>query len=305
MRDARGAPTCTSTAWPRRVARRELPPRGTPEKRSIAGADRRTSGHQAKLHDAGYAGFTFPVEYGGQGLTWSTSECSSTRRGVSTSRSTSSGCRSTFSAARSSRAAPTSRSCATPEDPRGRGRWLQFLSEPSGGSDLAGLLTPAIGTATLRGQRPEDWSTGAHLSDFALCPVRTRWDVPKHKGSPCSSSTCARRVSSCAGSSRSTAAPSSARSSSPTWSCPPRTSSAKRTKAGGWPAPARDRARLAGAHVEPASRRRAGGAPSRGAGEAEEGARRQSRSESPRTRSCTSRPKCRAACRQRVARGIK
>jgi alkylation response protein AidB-like acyl-CoA dehydrogenase len=26
------------------------------------------------------------------------------------------------------------------------------------------------------------WSTGAHLSDFALCPVRTRWDVPKYKG---------------------------------------------------------------------------------------------------------------------------
>jgi alkylation response protein AidB-like acyl-CoA dehydrogenase len=26
------------------------------------------------------------------------------------------------------------------------------------------------------------WSTGAHLSDFAMCPVRTRWDVPKHKG---------------------------------------------------------------------------------------------------------------------------
>ena len=23
---------------------------------------------------------------------------------------------------------------------------------------------------------------GAALSDFALCPVRTRWDVPKHKG---------------------------------------------------------------------------------------------------------------------------
>ena len=26
------------------------------------------------------------------------------------------------------------------------------------------------------------WSTGAYASDFALCPVRTRWDVPKHKG---------------------------------------------------------------------------------------------------------------------------
>ena len=26
------------------------------------------------------------------------------------------------------------------------------------------------------------WSSSAHLSDFGLCPVRTRWDVPKHQG---------------------------------------------------------------------------------------------------------------------------
>ena len=26
------------------------------------------------------------------------------------------------------------------------------------------------------------WSSGAQFADFALCPVRTRWDVPKHQG---------------------------------------------------------------------------------------------------------------------------
>ena len=65
----------------------------------------------------------------------------------------------------------------------GEERWLQFLSEPSGGSDLAGLLTRATrdgDSFVVNGQKT--WSTGAHLSDFALCPVRTRWDVPKHKG---------------------------------------------------------------------------------------------------------------------------
>ena len=61
--------------------------------------------------------------------------------------------------------------------------WLQFLSEPSGGSDLAGLLTSAVrdgDTYILNGQKT--WSTGAHLCDFAMCPVRTAWDRPKHKG---------------------------------------------------------------------------------------------------------------------------
>jgi len=65
----------------------------------------------------------------------------------------------------------------------GKELWLQFLSEPSGGSDLAGLLTSAVRDGDyyiVNGQKT--WSTGAHLSDFALCPVRTRWDVPKHKG---------------------------------------------------------------------------------------------------------------------------
>ena len=66
---------------------------------------------------------------------------------------------------------------------RGDHIWVQFLSEPSGGSDLAASLT--------RADRRDDgwvlngakiWSSGAEAADFALCLARTNWDVPKHEG---------------------------------------------------------------------------------------------------------------------------
>jgi alkylation response protein AidB-like acyl-CoA dehydrogenase len=66
---------------------------------------------------------------------------------------------------------------------RGEELWLQLLSEPSGGSDIAGLLTRADRDGErylLNGQKT--WSTGALHADFGLCPARTRWDVPKHQG---------------------------------------------------------------------------------------------------------------------------
>ncbi|MDO8731494.1 MAG: acyl-CoA dehydrogenase family protein [Actinomycetota bacterium] len=59
----------------------------------------------------------------------------------------------------------------------------QFLSEPSGGSDLAGLLTRASrdgDTYVINGQKT--WSTNAFAADFATCLVRTDWDAPKHRG---------------------------------------------------------------------------------------------------------------------------
>ncbi|HBJ73934.1 MAG TPA: acyl-CoA dehydrogenase [Actinobacteria bacterium] len=59
----------------------------------------------------------------------------------------------------------------------------QFLSEPSGGSDLAGLLTRAQrdgDTYIINGQKT--WSTNAFAADFATCLVRTDWDAPKHRG---------------------------------------------------------------------------------------------------------------------------
>ncbi len=61
--------------------------------------------------------------------------------------------------------------------------WMQFLSEPSGGSDVAGALTTAIRDGdewVLNGSKI--WTTGAWWSDWALCLARTNWDVPKHRG---------------------------------------------------------------------------------------------------------------------------
>jgi alkylation response protein AidB-like acyl-CoA dehydrogenase len=61
--------------------------------------------------------------------------------------------------------------------------WMQFLSEPSGGSDLAGALTTAVRDGdewVLNGSKV--WTTGAWWADWAICLARTDWDVPKHQG---------------------------------------------------------------------------------------------------------------------------
>jgi alkylation response protein AidB-like acyl-CoA dehydrogenase len=60
---------------------------------------------------------------------------------------------------------------------------MQFLSEPSGGSDAAAVLTSAVREGDdwiLNGSKI--WTTGAWWSDWALCLARTNWDVPKHRG---------------------------------------------------------------------------------------------------------------------------
>jgi alkylation response protein AidB-like acyl-CoA dehydrogenase len=65
----------------------------------------------------------------------------------------------------------------------GEALWVQFLSEPSGGSDMAAARTRATrdgDTYIINGSKT--WSTGAHFSDMALVLVRTDWDAPKHRG---------------------------------------------------------------------------------------------------------------------------
>jgi alkylation response protein AidB-like acyl-CoA dehydrogenase len=139
---------------------------------------------QKRLHKAGYAGITFPVEYGGQGLTLQHEQVFLEEAagyqipqayfGVSIN---------ILGATLLEFGTSTQKHEHLPRILCGDERWLQFLSEPSGGSDLAGLLTSATRDGDvfiLNGQKT--WSSGAHLADFALCPVRTRWDVPKHKG---------------------------------------------------------------------------------------------------------------------------
>ena len=66
---------------------------------------------------------------------------------------------------------------------RGEELWVQFLSEPSGGSDLAGLVTRATRDGdifVLNGSKI--WSSGAFRSDYAMCLARTDGSLPKHQG---------------------------------------------------------------------------------------------------------------------------
>jgi len=138
---------------------------------------------QKLIFDAGFAGIRYPVEFGGQGLT---------RAHQLAWREAAAGYQvpSAFNVTHGI-LAPTLLDFGTEEQKTrhlpailsGHELWVQFLSEPSAGSDLAGLLT--------RAERDGDsfivngskiWSTGAHFSDYAMVLCRTNPDAPKHGG---------------------------------------------------------------------------------------------------------------------------
>ena len=139
---------------------------------------------QRVLFDAGLAGICVPREYGGQGLTRPYQQVLNEElRGYEYP---------------SRLQVPTFVPCTavllefgTEEQKRrhipailkGEELWMQMLSEPSGGSDVAGAVTTAVRDGEdwiLNGSKI--WTTGAWWSDWALCLVRTNWDVPKNRG---------------------------------------------------------------------------------------------------------------------------
>jgi alkylation response protein AidB-like acyl-CoA dehydrogenase len=139
---------------------------------------------QRMLFDAGFAGICFPKEYGGQGLPPEYNRVFNeemigyefpSRLQVPTF--------TPCSAVLLEFGTEEQKRRHIPAILKGEEIWLQFLSEPSGGSDVAGALTTAIRDGdewVLNGSKV--WTTGAWWSDWALCLVRTNWDVPKHRG---------------------------------------------------------------------------------------------------------------------------
>jgi alkylation response protein AidB-like acyl-CoA dehydrogenase len=138
---------------------------------------------QKKIYDGGFAGIRYPIQYGGQGLT---------REHQLAWHEATAGYRVplTFTVTHGI-LGPTMLDFGTEEQKAahipamldGRELWVQFLSEPSGGSDLAGLLTRADRDGDMfRLNGSKIWSTGAHFSDYTMILTRTNVDVPKHAG---------------------------------------------------------------------------------------------------------------------------
>jgi alkylation response protein AidB-like acyl-CoA dehydrogenase len=149
----------------------------SPERWEAARAIRR------RIHEAGFAGINWSRTYGGQGLSdlhedaWFEEASGYVLPSVG--------------GAGIGMVGPTLLTVGTEEQKRawlpkilsGDEAWVQFLSEPSAGSDLAGILTRAVRDGdgwVLTGAKI--WSTGAIHCDAAICLARTDWDVPKHKG---------------------------------------------------------------------------------------------------------------------------
>ena len=139
---------------------------------------------QRRLFEAGLAGICIPTAYGGQGLTPDhqkalNEELVGFEYPVRVQSPTLSPC----AAVLLDFGTEEQKLRHIPAILKGEELWMQFLSEPSGGSDVAGALTSAVRDGdqwVLNGSKV--WTTGAWWSDWGLCLARTNWDVPKHRG---------------------------------------------------------------------------------------------------------------------------
>ncbi|MGD0699014.1 MAG: acyl-CoA dehydrogenase family protein [Trebonia sp.] len=140
---------------------------------------------QRTQYDGGWAGISWPREYGGRGLSLLEQLIWYEEYG----RAALSSLDSTFVGL--NHAGPTLIQCATPEQKaahllpilRGDALWCQGFSEPEAGSDLASLRTRGLidgDEFVVSGQKI--WTSSAFVADWQELLVRTDPAAPRHRG---------------------------------------------------------------------------------------------------------------------------
>ena len=143
------------------------------------------TGWQRRLFEAGYAGISWPKEYGGRGAT--PSEELIFLEETEKAGAPYVGCNfvSTLHAGPTIAAegTPEQRARYLPPILRGDNVWCQGFSEPEAGSDLASLRTRAVRDGdhyVVTGQKI--WTSHAQVADYCELLARTDPDAPKHRG---------------------------------------------------------------------------------------------------------------------------
>lgn len=142
---------------------------------------------QRMLYDAGWAGVSWPAEYGGRGA-------SLLEQGLFLEELAKVGLPPQVSLVGLELAGPIVIAAGTPEQKdrhlrpilRGDELWCQLFSEPDAGSDLSSLRTSAVPDGVgwrIRGQKV--WTSGAHYADFGLLLARSDEHAPRHRGLSC------------------------------------------------------------------------------------------------------------------------
>jgi alkylation response protein AidB-like acyl-CoA dehydrogenase len=157
------------------------PPRAA---RDDEGAWQRARELQKRLYEGGFAGICFPREYGGLGLDVAYQEAFNAETvgyemPLILNVPTFTICCASLLDTGSEEQKRQHISAAL----RGEEVLVQLLSEPSGGSDLAGLITRAERDGDgwiINGAKT--WSTSAFAADYGLLLARTDPTVPKHDG---------------------------------------------------------------------------------------------------------------------------
>lgn len=140
---------------------------------------------QAKKADAGYACISWPKERGGAGGTAIEEAIFAQEEQAAGVQHHyfSTGLKMLLPALMEHNGDDAAAMALVPPAVRGDAIWCQLFSEPSSGSDSAGIRTQAVRQGDrwiINGQKV--WNSGAQMADYGMLVTRTDPSVPKHKG---------------------------------------------------------------------------------------------------------------------------